>query len=878
MDEETGDFTTEQPSETSHDSSLRHNSDQISSASEEDWDESDVEEVDNNTSEIDPQAKSFVRWIAALILGFQAAYVLPYNATQWLFTFLHVLFTTLRIVCPTPFILAVCTLLPGSLYLAWRLLKVDEDEFIRYVVCPKCDSIYRFEECIVTSGTQLLSKRCSYVAFKNHPQRRYRAQCNTLLLKTVTLKGGKKKLIARKEYPYMSVIQSLQRLLQDPVILKKCDDWKSRCTSEGVFSDVYDGNIWKDFLIVNNSPFLLGEYTYGLMLNVDWYQPYKHSTYSIGVMYLVVMNLPRSDRYRRKNLIVVGIIPGPTEPSVTINSYLRPLVDELNKLWKGVTMKIPNGEKTIHAALLCTGCDIPAGKKLCGFKGWGTARGCNRCFKIFEGEGFSKSYADFNRASWPKRTNIEYRKQAEEVNNANTAGAREAIETKYGIRYTSLLNLPYYDAIRMSTIVDPLHNLYLGTAKHVLKDIWLERKIFSRNSLESLQEKMDNIMSPQDIGRIPQKIASNFGGFTGNQWKNWTELFSLIVLRDVLTTDDFECWRHFVLASRLLSKPTLTNDELLLADALLLQFCRRCVRLYGDEVTTPNMHLHAHIRECVQDYGPVQSFWLFSFERFNGMLGKQPHNNKSIEVQVMRRFLRDSKLMHMQLPTEFHPEFSILSCISTQEAAEGENESIKKVSSIHLNQMTTSDLSSVQWSVDLKYFKLPTNSTRYILTADEQHYLTRVYSLMYPQETVTAINITVRKYSHVSGPVFSFGSKGKSSHRNSYVLANWALQSLVNTNNPNDYCPGQIQYFFVHSLTLNSELHQHLFAYVLWYEPHPHIDKYGKPLQVWYKNMYQVHGPSNFIPIQRIANRFVFHCDADAEEMIICPLISRSYS
>ena len=104
------------------------------------------------------------------------------------------------------------------------------------------------------------------------------------------------------------------------------------------------------------------------------------------------------------------------------------------------------------------------------------------------------------------------------------------------------------------------------------------------------------------------------------------------------------------------------------------------------------------------------------------------------------------------------------------------------------------------------------------------------------------------------------------------MLANWALQSLVSTNIPNDYCPGQ--YFFVHSLTLNSELHQHMFVY----EPHPHIDKYGKPLQVWYKNMYQVNGPSNFIPIQRIANRFVFYCDADAEEMIICPLISRSYS
>ena len=47
MDEETGNFTMEG---TSHDSSLRHNSDQISSTSEEDWDESDVEVDDSNTS------------------------------------------------------------------------------------------------------------------------------------------------------------------------------------------------------------------------------------------------------------------------------------------------------------------------------------------------------------------------------------------------------------------------------------------------------------------------------------------------------------------------------------------------------------------------------------------------------------------------------------------------------------------------------------------------------------------------------------------------------------------------------------------------------------------------------------------------------------
>ena len=224
-----------------------NNDPEDSSSRKEEWDETDVEFGDTDSVELHPLAKPFVKWIAALILGFQAAYVLPYNATQWLFTFLHILFATLRTLCPTPFLLAVCTLLPGSLYLARRLLKVEDDEFIRYV-CPKYDSIYRFEECIDKSGTQLLSKRCSYVAFENHPQHWHRTRCNTLLLKTVTLKGGKKKLVARKGYPYMSLIQSLKQFLQDPNTVKKCSHWKERHSSEGVFSDVYDGKIWNSFL------------------------------------------------------------------------------------------------------------------------------------------------------------------------------------------------------------------------------------------------------------------------------------------------------------------------------------------------------------------------------------------------------------------------------------------------------------------------------------------------------------------------------------------------------------------------------------------------------------------------------------------------------
>ena len=60
------------------------------------------------------------------------------------------------------------------------------------------------------------------------------------------------------------------------------------------------------------------------------------------------------------------------------------------------------------------------------------------------------------------------------------------------------------------------------------------------------------------------------------------------------------------------------------------------------------------------DYGPVQEFWLFSFERYNGMLGNQPTNNRAIEEQLMKHFIRDNLIYSFTFPKEFGNEFSII--------------------------------------------------------------------------------------------------------------------------------------------------------------------------------------------------------------------------
>ena len=100
---------------------------------------------------------------------------------------------------------------------------------------------------------------------------------------------------------------------------------------------------------------------------------------------MVILNLPHSIRFKPENLLIVGIIPGPSEPDChKMNSFLRPLVKELNMLWnEGFAMMHNSNSIVIHAALLATVCDVPATAKIGGFLSHASKHGCWKCSKVF---------------------------------------------------------------------------------------------------------------------------------------------------------------------------------------------------------------------------------------------------------------------------------------------------------------------------------------------------------------------------------------------------------------------------------------------------------------------------------------------------------------
>ena len=71
-----------------------------------------------------------------------------------------------------------------------------------------------------------------------------------------------------------------------------------------------------------------------------------------------------------------------------------------------------------------------------------------------------------------------------------------------------------------------MHNLLLGSAKHVLKT-WIAMGILSKADMQKLQKHVNIIKPPSEIGHIPSKISEGFEGFTADHWKNWVCIYSL---------------------------------------------------------------------------------------------------------------------------------------------------------------------------------------------------------------------------------------------------------------------------------------------------------------------------------------------------------------
>ncbi len=807
------------------------------------WETDDCEDDDSNAkqspdiSTISLSSLQLLRFTVLFLLSWQAIFRLPNIALDIAFKFFSIFLNKLSDISGTVGLKEVASFFPETLMKAHKFQCITRDNYKKLIVCSKCFSTYEYEDCLSKQNAANNIKSCSFVRFPRHPQARMRLSCGNSLLKSI--KTASKKCIERpiKVFCYQNLIDCIQNLVAQPGKLELLSEWKKRSIPAGIMADIYDGAVWKSFLSLNGQDFLSCKYTLGLCLNVDWFRPYKHVEYSVGAIYIAVLNFPRQQRYLRENVILVGVIPGPHEPSLQMNSFIEPLVRQLLKLWTGVDMDTPDGIKKVRAALLVASSDIPATRKLTGFVGHSATKACSRCLKSFLTPQFGSKpdYSGFNRDQWVNRQLRDHREQGMKWKHSTTLAKRHEIEKTYGVRYSELLRLPYFDTIRF-TVIDPMHNILLGSAKRMVT-MWKSIGFLTESSNSQIQSIVDKFCTPPDVGRIPYKIASGFSSFTADQWKNWTLIFSLIILKDILPDEHYKCWWLFVQACLLICSRAITQIRVIELDSYLMRFCEQFEQIYGKDACTPNLHLHGHLKECCLDYGPSSSFWLFAFERMNGILGSVCTNHQAIEVQLMRKFISNQQAL--QKLASVHSDSTLLELLHSHQNVKG---SLKHERTpdlpllLPLSSSTCSDYSEV--------CKLLPSVNERCLSSDEMININHLLRSFFGESFVKTLMLCTHSR-HILFQGVAYGCHGSQAQSSSMVY--------VKVSNQSGTQPAVIRNFVSVSVVLQQSAQEqkkstvHL-ACIDWLSEHEQKPFFGTPAEVWRKYIPSMR-PNIYVPV-----------------------------
>ena len=256
---------------------------------------------------------------------------------------------------------------PTSLYALQKVVALPKIEKTVFVVCPNdtCNCLYNLEEA------QRITY-CNAVHFGK--------KCGCELGYFRSLAFAQKKWSYHKAFHFIPPSVWLKAMFSDESFRTLLATSQNREVASDEKQDVYDGEIWKDFLenpLDTSVPFLSNQNNIGLMLNVDWFKPFKRSEYKVAALMMTVLNLPRAERFKERWTMILGIIPGPTEPKGNINTFLKPLVDDLLLLWDGLPLH-PEG-KTVKAALIALSADMPALRNVSQFVSHKADYGCSRC-------------------------------------------------------------------------------------------------------------------------------------------------------------------------------------------------------------------------------------------------------------------------------------------------------------------------------------------------------------------------------------------------------------------------------------------------------------------------------------------------------------------
>lgn len=326
----------------------------------------------------------------------------------------------------------------------------------------------------------------------------------------------------------------------------------------------------------------------------------------------------------------------------------------------------------------------------------------------------------------------------------------------------------------------------------------------------------------------------------------------------------------------LISQPILTLDDVTRLYRLLHDHHKTYRDVYGKFQVTVNYHMALHLPDIILDYGPPHAFWCFSYERMNGILASTPTNNRSIESEILERYLRDFTYAHKELP--------VLPASITYQALL--NEIIGPDDVVLPFQYS---YSQVRWALSMFYTQ---PEVRFQMQQDVDR--GDVDSLQWPMKLLHPSKLNVRMESiflsqlqdflqSLHGPVLKFVSPRINKYARcvvsgqifnsdyNYTDRGNIVKALFVLTGDNSLCRffGIVRFFFQVDVLLDSGVKQHTLAYVSWLKfRSPDKDRVSKLYIV--KTQFYV--SDSFVSPRRFLTRCVLVSPNKRGDYFVCEL------
>lgn len=139
------------------------------------------------------------------------------------------------------------------------------------------------------------------------------------------------------------------------------------------------------------------------------------------------------------------------------------------------------------------------------------------------------------------------------------------------------------------------------------------------------------------MSRAPKNLGSaKHGKLKADHWRTACTVNLVITLVRLWGQADstprqrelLENFIHLVTVVRWATTRSTSEEHVRIIEEELQLYLRGLVELFGEGCLYPNHHFSLHLPQCLRLFGPVHGWWSFPFERYNGIIQRQNHNNK----------------------------------------------------------------------------------------------------------------------------------------------------------------------------------------------------------------------------------------------------------